>query len=363
MRRQYQCILFALCFLPYALCAATTGPINVIAAKVTQMPVFEQVQTFGNLVAVQNVTISTEVAGKVSNIFFKDGQRVKKDALLLQLDNTQAKADLISAQADLALSKRNYERYVQLNKYGGTTKQQLDKAQADVNAKEAAVQQDLNTLQKYTMTAPFSGKLGKFMINPGDYVAVGDKLVTLVNNSVLKIVYALPEDTLPKLKMGQQVIVMVDAVPNQTFTGNVSYIAPSINTNTGTIAVQATIQNKTGLLKQGLFATVRQLFNAGKSSNALVVPEECVLASLKGNYVYLIKNNKAIIQYVTMGPHIEGFVEITAGLKLGDNIIAEGQQKLSNNASIRITGRWRQHHKPKKSLTVHKVIAKPSNTQ
>lgn len=333
--------------------------INVISTTVKNLPVYEQVQTFGNLSAVNQVTISSEVAGKVTDIFFKDGQPVKKGVLILQLDNTQAKADLIAAQADLALAKRNYQRYEELSKYGGTTKQQLDKEMADVNAKKATVQQDLNALQKYTLTAPFTGRLGRFLVHAGDYVAIGDKLVTLVNNNLLKVVYALPEDTFSKLKLGQTVIIKTSALSNKQFEGKVSYIAPTIDTNTGTISVQATIKNKDGELSSGMFATVQQIFN---KSTALVIPEECVLANLNGTYAYKIKNGKAVKTPIKVTAHINGYTEVTSGLSLGDTIVAEGQQKLSNHTPVEVIGAWAQKHNAQKTLTIHKKMAKTKNS-
>lgn len=335
--------------------AVWANPISIVVGNVTKKPIYEQVQTFGTLSAEKQVTISSEVAGKVSNVFYSDGQTVSKGDLLLQLDNTQAKADLISAQADLALAKRNYQRYEELSKYGGTTKQQLDKERADVNAKQATVQQDLNNLQKFTLTAPFSGRLGSFKVQRGDYVAVGDKIISVVNNSKLKVVYALPEDTFAQLKLGQQVIIIPSALSKQSFAGKVTYIAPSIDTSTGTISVQATLNNKKGKLSSGMFVNVRQIFS---KSDALVIPEESLQVDLSGTYVFVIKNGKAYKTAVTTGTHVDGYVEVTSGLSLSQTIVTEGQQKLSSGMAVKVTGHWETDHKPQKSLMIHKKIAK-----
>lgn len=339
---------------PLYLFSDQISSINVITATATKLPVNEQVETFGNLAAVNQVTISSQVAGNVTNIFFKDGQNINEGALILQLDNTQAKADLISAQADLALSKRNYQRYEELAKYGGTTKQQLDSAQADVNAKEASLQQTFNALQKYTLTAPFTGRLSSFLVQEGDYVTAGSQLVTIVNNNPLKVLYALPENTFPKLKLNQTVMINPAPLPNQSFSGKVTYIAPTIDTNTGTISVQATLENKSGELSPGMFATLKQIFGQTES---LVIPEECVLANIQGTYVYKVIAGKAVQTPVKTGDSIQGYIEIESGLAVGDTVITEGQQKLSNGSVVTVVGKWTDKHTVEKSLTVRKTMA------
>ena len=318
--------------------------VNVATAKVQQMPNPTVLTSFGNLVAINAVTIASEVSGKVEKIFFKDGQSVKKGVPILQIDNTQAEADLASAKADLDLSERNYQRYQALSKLGGATSQQLDKAKADMNAKKTAVQNKILLLQKYTIVAPFDGTLGSFAINPGDYVAPGDKLVTIVNNHPLKVKYSLPQNDLTLLKLGQTVVVSVGALPHKTFIGTVTYIAPSIDANTGTVAVQGTLPNKQRLLSPGMFANVKQ-FAGGKL--ALFVPEESVMASLQGPFVFKLVNNRAIKAPVTVGNHLHGYVNIIKGLTLKDSVIIQGQQKLTNNQLVNIT----DVHTPEKTST------------
>lgn len=353
MRKIPTTLLTLLLLWPLYLLSDQIKSINVVTATAVHLPVYEQIETFGNLAAVNQVTISSQVAGNVTSIFFKDGQEVNEGALILQLDNTQAKADLISAQADLALSNRNYQRYQELAKYGGTTKQQLDNAQAEVNAKQAALQQTLNALQKYTLTAPFSGRLGSFLVHDGDYVTVGDKIVTIVNNNPLKVLYALPENIFSKLKLNQTVVINTSALPHKDFYGKVTYIAPTIDTNTGTISVQATLDNKSGELSPGMFANLTQVF--GKT-NSLVIPEESVQANLQGTYVYKVVNGKGIQTPVKTGRYVKGYIEILSGLSLGDTVVTEGQQKLSNSSPIHVIGKWSDNHALEKSLIIHKTM-------
>jgi len=354
MRQISRALQVLLLLWPLCALADQASSTNVITATATQMPIYEQIETFGNLAAVNQVTISSQVAGNVTNIFFKDGQDVNEGALILQLDNTQAKADLISAQADLALSNRNYQRYQELANYGGTTKQQLDNAQAEVNAKQAALQQALNALQKYTLTAPFTGRLGSFLVQQGDYVTVGDKIVTIVNNNPLKVLYALPENTFPELKLNQTVLVKVAPLPKKEFYGKVTYIAPTIDTNTGTISVQAVLDNKSGELSPGMFANLTQVF--GKTES-LVIPEECVLANLQGTYVYKVVDGKAIKTPVKIGNYIKGYIEIESGLSLGDTVVSQGQQKLSDGNLVSVIGKWTDSHSIEKSLTIHRTMS------
>lgn len=324
-----------LCACSMSLGANNNAPIDVITATVQTENITQDVDTFGLLKAVNRVTISPEVTGKVSTIFFKDGQPVKEGTLILQLDNTQAKAALVSAEADLELSKRNLQRYQELSKYGGTTKQELDKARADVNAKDAIVQADLNMLQKYTLTAPFDGRLGSFNVSPGDYVTPGQALVTLVNNQPLKVEYTLAENVYTSVAMNQTVVIDVSAIQNKTFAGVVTYIAPYVDSKTGTIAVQATLQNSDGLLSAGMFAHVRHIFSQSK---VLVIPETAVIASLAGPYVYTVDATHVKKTPIHVQAYAKGYAQITSGLQLNDVIVAQGQQKLSSDSIIHVVG-------------------------
>lgn len=310
------------------------APIPVKVAKVHQQSLPIQVQSVGNLVAVQKGVISSEVSGRVAKIYYQDGQFVAKSMPIIQLDDTTAKADLASAKAALNLSQTTFNRYQQVFKEGGTSKQQLDQLRSDMESKQAAVKNAQVELQQKTLVAPFDGNLNEIKIVVGDYVDQGQVLVSIINKRALKVQYTIPQQFLPQLQMGQNVNVTSSAYKDQVFTGKVSYISPAVDKDTGTVAVQATIPNKQELLSPGMFVTVTQ--QLGVDKKALMIPEEGVMASLQGYHVFRVVKGKAVQTKVTLGVHKDGMVQVINGLQLDDTVVIAGQQKLEDGSVVTI---------------------------
>lgn len=309
-----------------------TIPTKVVASPVSTTTIDETYSTFGTLAAIQKVTVSSDSDSRVTKIFFKNGQLVSKDTPLIQMDDSNAKAELAVNQANLALAEATYKRNAQLLKYGATTKQNLDQLLAEVVNDKTTVKNSQIALDNLTLKAPFDGQLGAFQINQGDYVSAGDALVTLVSKSPIRVDYSIPQDLAEKLKMKQNVIITAKAIPSQSFNGAVSYISPTVDSDTGTISLQATIANKDGLLSPGMFVQVVEVL--GQNDQALVIPDSALLSDIEGNYVYRVDNNRATRANVIIGNIQDGKIEILKGLKKGDSVITQGQQKISDGDEI-----------------------------
>ena len=308
--------------------------ILVEAAIVKNGLIPKQVESVGSLKAIEEVNITSEVDGRVTQIFFKDGQAVAKGMPIIQLDNIKAKADLESAQTVLKLSQKTYERYQALFKEGGVSQQQLDQQRSDVESKEAAVKNTIAALNQKQIQAPFDGELGAFPMNEGAYINKGETLVKLVNKRKLKVEYAIPEIYLPLLKIGQPVLVSVDSYPGRTFAGQVTFIAPSIDKLTRTVSVQATVPNEEGNLSPGMFVHISQIISEQRET--IVIPEQAVIASLQGYTVFKIIEGKAVAIKVTIGERYNGMIEIKQGLAVEDTIVIAGQQKLDDGTFVTI---------------------------
>lgn len=306
--------------------------VEVAIAKNGSIP--KQVESVGSLSASQEVNVSSEVDGRITQIFFKDGQFVAKDMPIIQLNNSKAKADLESAQTSLQLSERTYERYKLLFKEGGISQQDLDQQRSDVESKEAAVKNMITALNQKQIAAPFDGELGAFQVNEGAYITAGQSLVHLVNKTKLKVEYAIPEFFLPQLKVKQSVLVSVDSYPGQTFAGEVTFISPVIDKLTRRVSVQATVPNEEGILLPGMFAHISQIISDGQE--ALVIPEQAVIASLQGFTVYKVMDGKAIAVKINIGERYNGQLEVKSGLAVGDVVVIAGQQKLDDGVSVAI---------------------------
>lgn len=312
-----------------------TKVIPVVVAKVTRMNIPKEVEALGSLEALNIVTISPEVAGRVTKIFFKDGQKIAKGMPIIQLNNEQDKAAYQAAVSALNLSKVKYKRSkLVFESAGAISRQDLDQLQADVESKEAAVKTALATLNQKELLAPFDGILGSFQVQVGDYVNAGEKLVKLVNRKQLRAIFVIPEKYVPELKLNQQVVATTNAYPKMKFLGTVTFISPSVDLATRSVEVQAAINNQKDLLSPGMFVEIVQ--TVGIDKNALVVPDDAVEASVKGYTVYVVQNNKVKQTQVTLGTHVRNLVQITKGLKFGDVVVIAGQQKLQDGSIVTI---------------------------
>lgn len=311
-----------------------TPAIAVQVTQVKQQAVPQLLSSVGNLIAMQTVAISSEVAGRVMKIYYKDGAFVGKGMPIIQLDDAIAKASLASAKAALSLSQTTYERYLLVFKEGGTSQQQLDQFRSDVETQIAAVQTAEAALKQETLSAPFDGDLTVFKVNVGDFVNIGDPLVTLVNSRELKVEYSIPQKLLPQLEVGQKVDITSSAYQNQTFSGKVSYISPTVDQSTGTVTLQAIIPNKQELLSPGMFVQLQQ--ELGLDKKALVIPEEAITGGLQGYTVFKVENGKALSVTVTLGARLNGSVQVLSGLSAGDTIVTAGQQKLTDGMTVSI---------------------------
>ena len=309
--------------------------VQVTQVKTANLP--KQISALGSLTSTQKVTMSSEVAGRVDKLFFKSGQVVGKGMPIVQLDDSKASADYESAVTALQLSRSNLAR-VQSLPVGTIAQQDVEKLQATVKSDEANVKSAQATLSQKEITAPFTGVLGSFQVNVGDYVSPGQALVTLVNSDQLQVDYSVSEDNLPELKIGQLVTVTSSAYPNQRFVGTVNFISPTVDKSTRAVAVQAIVPNKKSQLSSGMFVHVEQ--QIATVQGAMVIPQQAVTADVKGYTVYKIVNNRANLISITIGARFAGQVQVLSGLKVGDTVVIAGQQKLQDGMAVQLMSQY-----------------------
>ncbi len=294
-----------------------------------------KITAVGTLRAPQDVKISAEVGGYVTKVAFADGQAVKKGDLLFQLDNAKEQADLLSMQAAYEGAKNKYSRMQNLLKLHYASEQDIDVAHADLQAKLAAVKTAQDNVNKKAITAPFDGVVGARTVSEGDFVTTGQKLVELVDRSLLKVDYSVPEKYWQEVKLDQPVAVTTSDSSGGAFAGKVVYISPAIDPQTHTLALQASVPNPDNTLVPGLFVTISHV--TGTNRQTVLVPEESLVKSPDKIIVYRVINNRAIATPVKVGTcQGGGNVEILSGLNMGDVIVTAGQEKLADNDLVRV---------------------------
>lgn len=337
-------LILAVKILPFLFVDFTPPPVTVAAQVSKEEEWNKELPAIGELQAVQEVTISPEVGGRVTDIYFQPGQSVKAGDPIIRLNDEQEKADLKRYQSQYDLAKLTLDRSKKLVKNSFESQAELDQKTATLNQSEAQVLQAKATINKKNIVAPFDGILGIRQVDLGQYLEPGTAIVTLTNAKKLFINFARPEHDSKILAVGQKVIVTVDAFPGKEFTGAISTIEPQLNSETRNIKIQATMDNKDLLLAPGMYADIRVILPTKKTQ--VVVPETAVDFTLYGNAVYVVVENgkdkkgipKKIVKrhYVKTGDHQRGKVAIIEGLDAGQMVVTSGQIKIDDGVAVHV---------------------------
>lgn len=321
-------VLPALLLLPTLVFAQAGGPpfIPVNMMKVSETPVSNTVDAVGALIAEDSVVLRPEVDGRIDKLLFKEGQPVKKGAVLVVLDPAEPRARLAAAQAELKLAESRYRRSEELVAQNFISRQALDEARANLDILRARRQQEQVALDKTVIRAPFNAVAGLRQISPGAYVSKGDDIVRLDALGNLKLEVPVPETYLARVRIGLPITLTIDALPGRTFSGKVHAIDPAVDPVSRNVRVRARIANPAGILKPGMFA--RATADLGGKSRAILLPEQVLVPKPDGRYVFLAVDGKAELRKVTLGKREPGRVEIVSGVKAGDVVILDGQIKL-----------------------------------
>lgn len=300
------------------------------------------IQAVGSLVAINGVQVTPEIPGMVVKIYFQSGQLVQQNQPLIKLDDSTDQQDLKSFQAQLTLGQISYHRQSILYKTGSAAAAALDQARATLQENEANVKRTEVIIDKKTIKAPFTGKIGIRQVNLGEYVAAGTPLVSLQSLDPLYVNFSLPEQYLKILTLNQSLQITVAAHGNQIFTGKITAINSQVDAQNRNILVQGTIPNAQYLLYPGMFTNVNVVLP--QQQNVITVPQTAITYSLYGDSIYVVKEAgkdkngkpilKAQIKYITIGDRQGNEVAITKGIAAGENVVTSGQVKLHDGSVV-----------------------------
>ncbi|MEN8214034.1 MAG: efflux RND transporter periplasmic adaptor subunit [Pseudomonadota bacterium] len=313
-------------------------PATVASAEVMVESWEPYLAAVGSVVATQNVYITTEVAGQVEKILFESGQSVEAGEVILQLDDSVARAELAGLIAKGELAKLQFDRNAKLVKDNTVSQSEYDRLQAELDIAEATLDSKRAVVAKKSIRAPFSGRLGISDVNLGQYLSPGKRIVSLQALDPVYVDFALPERHFDLVRSGQKVLVNVQAYPDREFEGRITAIEPGIEAGTRTLRARATLDNPEQLLRHGMFTEVRTALPLRK--NILTLPRTALTYNPYGESVFLIttENDGSRVErrQIKSGEVRNGRVEIIEGLGAGDNVVAAGHQKLRNGQQVKI---------------------------
>jgi membrane fusion protein (multidrug efflux system) len=312
--------------------AAKMPPVTVYVAKAEAQTLVRQSRSVGSLTASDTVTISPEIAGRIVSISDAQGGQVARGNVLAELDTTIYQAQVAEADAKRKLWKANAERANNLMAKGAGTPKAVDEASSELGIAEAALNLAQANLAKARITAPFSGTLGLRMVSVGEYLSPGQAIFTLSRIDPLYVDFSVPQTELAVLREGTPVAINTDAFPGEKFDGKILAIDPKLDAAARAVSVRAEIANADGRLKPGLFIEVE--INAGTIENAVVIPEQALVARGDRVFVYAIEDKKAVMKPVKTGLRQAGKVQIIEGLSVGEIVVTDGQIKLRPGADV-----------------------------
>lgn len=310
-------------------------PPVVQVTTVKQQEWQQSISATGSLAALQGVQVKPEIAGQVTQIYFKSGQNVKKDQPLINLDHSTMEAQLQAQKANLMLRQQQFKRAQALIKLHAIAQADFDSAKANLDAAIASTNAAKSNLDSATITAPFSGRLGLRLVSIGDYINVGQPIVSLQSLDPIIVNFSVPEIYLDKIAIGNTVKVRSDAFPGKTFVGKIYAFDSIIDPTTRTLAVRASLPNPDQKLLPGAFVLVNTF--VGTDQPLVVIPQTALVATLDGMYVYKVVNGKAVKTKVTIASRNATDAFISQGLRAGDKIVSVGTMKiLQDNSPIMI---------------------------
>ena len=319
-------------------------PASVTIAEARSEVIPNLLTAVGDLAAVHQVNVTSDVSGRITDIMFTPGDQVKAGSPLVQLFDGPEQGDLASFKAQATGAQLALDRAKQLASRQFGPQSTVDAAQATFDQANAGIAKTEAIISQKLVRAPFDGELGVRHVEVGQFLTAGAQIVTLTDLSMLYANFTVPEKGSAALEVGQTVRIAVDAYPGRTFEGKITTIEPQISTDTRNIRVQATIANPDHILKPGMFATTTVVLP--DKPPVVTVPETAVDYTLYGDSVFLIKEKKeddgktsltAVRTFVQTGNRVGGRAEILQGVKAGDRVVAVGQLKLQSGAAVAIS--------------------------
>lgn len=312
--------------------AGMNQPVGVIIESALEQEFDYVLEALGTARANEAVEITSKVSNIVTAIRFREGEQVRRGEALVELDSIEANADLMAARAALSESRSQYKRSQELFDTKALSQSQLDQLVATLRGNEARVTTAQAKLSDTVIRAPFEGRVGLRRVSAGSLVNPGTVITTLDDTRIIKLDFAVPETYLSVLKEGLPVTAKSIAFPNREFAGMVASIDSRLDPTTRSITVRATVPNADGVLKPGMFLTVRL---KQERERVVMISEQALVPEEGRQFVFVVDGDLARKREVLIGRRKPGRVEIVSGLEAGERVVVEGTQKVRDGGPIR----------------------------
>jgi len=288
----------------------------------------------GKVGALNQIDILPEVNGKVTGIYFKEGETVSKGSLLIKLNDADLQAQLLKNKTQQKLAEQKLERLKKLLEIKGVSQEDYDAQENELNALKADQAYTTAQIAKTSIIAPFNGVVGLKNISEGSFVSSNTPIASLVQLKPLYIEFSLPEKYSSVFKKGMPVVFTSDGiVTSKKFEATIYAIEPKVDEVTKTIKARAMYSGSEDFYP-GSF--VKVYANLGQIKNALMVPTQCVIPTLKGQKVFMVKNGTAVEVMVSIGVRTDEKIQVIEGVNIGDTIVASGLLSVKKESKLKL---------------------------
>ena len=296
----------------------------------------------GTVAAVQGVTVSADLPGIVDRITFESGRAVQQGDPLVYLDTRQEQAQIAAAEAQLELTRVNFERMQGLVQQDAVSRAEFDSAAAAHKQAEARLREIRATIERKTIRAPFSGILGIRQANVGQYLTGGDPVVPLQSLNPIYVNFGIPQQDAAAVRLGRRVRITAEEMATE-FSGRVSALDSVVDETTRNVTVQATLANPEGKLRPGMFVQAQVVL--GASTKVIALPASAINYAPYGDSVFVVSDLKdpkgqpyrgVRQQVVKLGPARGDQIAVLSGINAGEEIVTSGVFKLRNGAAVRV---------------------------
>lgn len=310
----------------------TEVPVKIIFPK--SGSISQQISATGIISATEELTVLSETQGKVKMIHKNVGDRVRKDEVIVSVDDETIAANVLVAEANYEQQKKDIERMERLEQGSAIAKHDLEKARIGLKKAEADLITARKALRDTRIKAPLSGIINKRMVVNGQFVSGGMPICEIVNTSQLKIWIKVPEKDIFKLSKGQEVNIAIAAIPGQTFTGKINSIGEKAD-NSMKFDAEVVMNNPEGAqhLKAGLFTEVTIPVQA---TETIIIDKTALVGSMKNPSVFVIEGDQAVKRDIVTNESDARFIEVINGLTKDEKVVVSGQLNLHDGDRVKI---------------------------
>ncbi len=306
-------------------------PLNVNAMVIREQSLADEITTNGSLLPDEEVQLSFETSGKITQIYFKEGSSVHKGQLLAKVNDGPLQAQLKRLQAQLKLAEDRVYRQNALLIKDAVSKEAYEQVKTDLAILNADIDLVKANIRQTELRAPFNGIIGLRQVSEGAYASPTTVIATLTKISPLKINFSIPEKYAGEVKKGTRLSFSMDG-KLANYDATVYATESKVDPETRTLSVRALYPNNRGSVLPGRYADVK--IKMKEIPRAIAIPTQAIVPEMGMSKVFLYKNGKSVPVEVQTGLRTDALIQVVQGLSLGDTIITSGTLQLRTDLPV-----------------------------